>query len=95
MIAFVTRGAVLCRADELFALGQKGEAERCLQALAEEPHASVLHEMLRSVRMPGACTVLGDDVVAALRNPAVLAVLRDATPGAEHPGGTEAMGRSG
>jgi hypothetical protein len=79
MIAFATRGAVLCRADGLFLQGRADEADRCLRALAEEPYASVLHEMMRAVELPGASVVLGDDIVAALRNPDVLAALREQT----------------
>jgi len=75
-VAFATRAAVLCKADDLLAAGRDGEAARCLRALAEEPHASVLHEMLRACRLPGAADVLGADVVAALGNPALLEVLR-------------------
>jgi HNH endonuclease len=77
-VAFATRAAVLCRADDLLAAGRAGDAARCLRALAEEPHASVLHEMLRTVTMPGAADVLGDDVLAALTNPALLRILRPA-----------------
>ena len=70
--------AVLCRADDLLAAGRAGEATRCLRALGEEPHASVLHAMLHTVTMPGAADVLGTDVLAALTNPALLALLRPA-----------------
>jgi uncharacterized protein (TIGR02646 family) len=75
MIAFATRGAVLCHAHALFLQARASEAERCLRALAEEPHASVLHEMMRAIELPGAVTVLGEDVVAALRNPDLRAAL--------------------
>jgi hypothetical protein len=71
--------AVLCRADTLFGQGRDDEANRCLRALAQEPHASVLHEMMRAVELPGASAVLGEDVVTALRNPDVLTVLRAQT----------------
>lgn len=74
-IAFATRGAILCRAHDLLSTGRGTEAERCLRALAEEPHASVLHEMLRTVSLPGAADVLGSDVVAALADPAILDLL--------------------
>jgi uncharacterized protein (TIGR02646 family) len=77
-VAFATRGAVLCRADDLITAGRARDAARCLLALAEEPHASVLHEMLRTVAMPGAADVLGGDVHAALTNPALLHLLRPA-----------------
>ncbi|WP_433183400.1 HNH endonuclease [Actinoallomurus sp. CA-150999] len=65
--AFHTRRAVLCHAQTLLSEDRKDDAAWCLEALAEEPHASVLHAMLRSVDMPGAVVVLGADVVAALR----------------------------
>jgi uncharacterized protein (TIGR02646 family) len=74
-VAFATRAAVLCRADDLLALGRADDAIRCLRALAEEPHASVLHEMLRTMVLPGAADVLGHDVLAALGNPDLLAAL--------------------
>jgi 5-methylcytosine-specific restriction endonuclease McrA len=77
MIAFETRGAVLCRAQDLLRQERTTDAHRCLQALSEEPHASVLHEMLRSADMPGAVEVLGEEVVTALRDPRVLAALDD------------------
>jgi hypothetical protein len=77
-IAFATRAAVLCRADELLTAGREDDAARCLQALAEEPHASVLHEMLRTATMPGAADVLGEEFLAALANPALLTILRRA-----------------
>ncbi|MGH3244782.1 MAG: HNH endonuclease [Trebonia sp.] len=80
-IAFETRGAVLCRAHSLLDSGRQDDAARCLRALAEEPHASVLHEMLRTKDMPGAAEVLGRDVAVALRNPDVLATLRKSTVG--------------
>lgn len=78
--AFATRAAVLCRADDLLGLGRAEEAIRCLRALAEEPHASVLHEMLRVVPLPGAAEVLGGDVMAALTQPGLLVILRGALP---------------
>ncbi|MCO6006512.1 HNH endonuclease [Actinoallomurus purpureus] len=73
--AFHTRRAVLCHARSLLYGDRKDEADRCLRALAEEPHASVLHAMLRSVDLPGAVVVLGADVVAALRDPKILDLL--------------------
>ena len=79
-VAFTTRAAVLCNADDLLAANRVDEAIRCLRALAEEPHASVLHEMLRAAPLPGAAVVLGADVVASLTNPALLDVLRSAVP---------------
>lgn len=80
-IAFDTRGAVLSRAHDLLRSGRHDEAARCLRALAEEPHASVLNEMLRTVDMPGAPEILGKDITAALKNQLVLATLREATEG--------------
>jgi uncharacterized protein (TIGR02646 family) len=77
-VAFTTRAAVLSNADDLLAANRPDEAARRLRALAEEPHASVLHEMLRAAPLPGATTVLGADVVASLTNPALLDVLRGA-----------------
>jgi hypothetical protein len=74
--AFATREAVLCRADDLLRLGRTDEAIRYLHALAEQPHASVLHEMLRTATLPGAADVLGPDVLVALKNPALLAVVK-------------------
>jgi hypothetical protein len=79
-VAFATRTAVLCRADDLLAAGRAAEAVRYLRALAEEPHASVLQEMLRTATLPGAAEVLGRDVLAALRNPRLLAAVRPAAP---------------
>jgi hypothetical protein len=79
-VAFTTRAAVLCKADDLLAVNRAEDAIRCLRALAEEPHASVLHEMLRVVPLPGAPEVLGGDVVAALTNPGLLGILRSALP---------------
>jgi hypothetical protein len=75
-VAFATRAAVLCRADDLLGGGREQEAIRYLRALAEEPHASVLQEMLRTATLPGAAEVLGPDVLAALRNPGLLQAVR-------------------
>jgi hypothetical protein len=77
-VAFATRAAVLCKAHDLFGLGRGAEATRYLRALAQEPHASVLHEMLRTVTLPGAADVLGPDVVAALGSPGLVAAVRGA-----------------
>jgi hypothetical protein len=84
-VAFATRAAVLCRADDLLAAGRAGEAARYLRALAEEPHASVLHEMLRTATLPGAADVLGHDVLAALGNPGLLAAVRAPAHGGRQP----------
>jgi len=67
-IAFQTRGAVLCHAQSLLAQDREDEADLCLKALAEEPHASVLYAMLRAVDMPGSADVLGAEIVSALSN---------------------------
>jgi hypothetical protein len=74
-VAFATRAAVLCRADDMLRAGQPDGAARYLRALAEEPHATVLHEMLRIAPLPGAAEVLGEDVLAAVTSPALLRVL--------------------
>jgi uncharacterized protein (TIGR02646 family) len=66
--AFLTRRAILCHAHNLLRIDRLDDAERCLRALAEEPHASVLHAMLRLIHLPGATDVLGADVVAALQD---------------------------
>jgi hypothetical protein len=79
-VAFATRAAVLCKAHDFLVAGRAEEAVRCLRALAEEPHASVLQEMLRAARLPGAADVLGPDVVAALGDRALLEVLRVPAP---------------
>jgi uncharacterized protein (TIGR02646 family) len=79
-VAFTTRAAVLCKADDLLAVDRAEEAIRCLRALAEEPHASVLQEMLRAAPLPGAAAVLGADVLASLANPALLDILDSALP---------------
>lgn len=73
--AFHTRKAVVCHARRLFYEDRKDEAAWCLKALTEEPHASVLHAMLRSTDLPGAAGVLGADVLVALRDPNVLDLL--------------------
>lgn len=74
-VAFHTRGAVLCRAQSLVAQKREEEAGRCLKALAEEPHASVLYAMLWSMDMPGSVDVLGPDIVAALSDSRVRSLL--------------------
>jgi uncharacterized protein (TIGR02646 family) len=73
--AFSIRQAVLCRARDLLGLGREAEAARCLTALTEEPHATVLWAMITSMGKPGAHDVLGRDVVAALEDPTVRASL--------------------
>ncbi len=77
--AFEMARAALCRAHHLLGQGRDDEALDCLRALAEQPHASVLHEMLRSVDLPGAVDVLGADLTAALESQEVLALLNDST----------------
>ena len=73
--AFHTRRATLCYTRMLFDQGRRNAAVQCLSALAEEPHASVLHAMVQSVRLPGALDVLGADVVAALEEPVFMRLL--------------------
>jgi hypothetical protein len=77
--AFEMAKAALCRAHDLLRQGRRDEAVDCLRALTEQPHASVLHEMLRSAHLPGAAEVFGADLVDALLDPDVLAVLHDST----------------
>jgi hypothetical protein len=74
--AFEMAKAALCRAHDLLGQDRHDEAVDCVRALAEQPHASVLHEMLRSADLPGAVDVLGIDLVAALLDQEVLALLR-------------------
>jgi len=74
--AFEMAKAALCRAHDLLGQDRHDEAVDCVRALAEQPHASVLHEMLRSADLPGAVDVLGTDLVAALLDQEVLALLR-------------------
>jgi hypothetical protein len=45
--AFLLRRATICYAHTVLRQDRLDEATRCLRALAEEPHASVLHAMLR------------------------------------------------
>lgn len=75
--AFEMARAALCRAHDLLGQGRYDEAVDCLRALTEQPHASVLHEMLRSADLPGAVDVLGADLIAALESQQVLALLQD------------------
>jgi hypothetical protein len=77
-VAFTTRAAVLSHADDLLTANRADDAVRSVRALAEEPHASVLHEMLRAAPLPGATAVLGADVMACLTNPALLDILHSA-----------------
>jgi len=77
--AFEMARAALCRAHDLLGQSRHDEAVDCLRALTEQPHASVLHEMLRSADLPGAVDVLGADLVTALGDQEVLALLRDST----------------
>jgi 5-methylcytosine-specific restriction endonuclease McrA len=88
--AFQTRGAVLCYAQVLLSQDRTEDAKRRMKALAEEPHASVLKAMLRSLDMPGAVDVLGADVVEALEDPRIRALLQ-----ADRPGDTQQLGPSG
>jgi HNH endonuclease len=77
--AFEMARAALCRAHDLLLQGRADEAVDCLQALTEQPHASVLHEMLRSAEFPGAVDVLGADLMAALRSQEMLTMLHRST----------------
>jgi hypothetical protein len=69
--AFLTRGAVLCYAQLLLASGRAKDAVQRLAALREEPHASVLWAMLHAAGATGAQEVLGQDVLAALKDPRI------------------------
>jgi uncharacterized protein (TIGR02646 family) len=73
--AFEMAKAAICRAHELLRARRDVEAADCVRALGEQPHASVLHEMLRSVSLPGAADVLGLDTTRALRDREVVATL--------------------
>ena len=73
--AFHTRRATLCRAKTLFDANRRDDAIQCLSALVEEPHASVLHSMIQSMRMPGAIDLLGADAIAALEEPLFMGLL--------------------
>jgi len=79
--AFEMAKAALCRAQNLLGQGRHDEAGDCVRALTEQPHASVLHEILRSAGLPGAVEVLGTDLVSALMDQEVLALLPDLTLG--------------
>ena len=75
--AFTVADAALCRAHTLVGQDRGADAIRCLRALFEQPHASVLQEVLRMVEMPGADDVLGTDLAAALRDMGVRALIRE------------------
>jgi hypothetical protein len=75
--AFTVADAALCRAHALVAQDRDADALRCVRALSEQPHASVLAEALRMTDMPGAADVLGADLAAALRDQEVLALVRE------------------
>jgi HNH endonuclease len=77
--AFEMAKAALCRTHDLLKQGRHDEAHDCVRALTEQPHASVLQEILRSAALPGAVDVLGTDLVAALTDQEVLALLPDFT----------------
>jgi hypothetical protein len=83
--AFEMAKAALCRAHELLRAARDAEAALCVLALREQPHASVLNEMLRSAGLPGAVDVLGADTTTALRDPAVRATLGRASEFAQPP----------
>lgn len=74
--AFQMAKAALHRARELLQADRGEEAADCLHALTEQPHASVLREMIRSARLPGGADVLGPEIVAALADENVIARLK-------------------
>jgi hypothetical protein len=76
--AFHTRKATLCHAKALFDASRQDEAIQCLHALAEEPHASVLHAMIKSLHMPGAIDLLGSDAISALEEPLFMRLIKRA-----------------
>lgn len=71
-MAFVVRRSVLRDSLDQLRQGRDGESERVLLALAEQPFADVFHEMVRVARSPHAAEVLGEDVVAALCDSAII-----------------------
>jgi hypothetical protein len=73
---FFTRRATLCYARGLFDQKREAELIHCLDALAVEPHASVLHAIVQTLPLPTAADVLGADVIAALGEPAFLKLVR-------------------
>jgi len=75
--AFHIRRAVLNQARSYITQERLEEASACLQALTEQPHASVLFAMLSVLDLPGADIVLGRDVVAALSDPLIMSLLAD------------------
>jgi hypothetical protein len=83
--AFEVAKAALCRAHDLLRQSRRDEASDCVRALTEQPHASVLHEILRSAALPGADDVLGADLVAAVMDEKVRALLPDSTRASVNP----------
>jgi hypothetical protein len=73
---FVTRSQLICRARELFDQNLEAKVLLCLDGIASEPHASVLHAIIRTAELPAAAEVLGSDVVAALSDPKFLTLVR-------------------
>jgi hypothetical protein len=73
---FVTRGQLLCRARDLFDRNLEAKVVQCLDGIASEPHASVLHAIIRTLEHPAAAEVLGSDIVAALSEPEFLSLVR-------------------
>jgi HNH endonuclease len=67
--AFRTRRAILYYIHKLIVEGREDEAILNMEALVEEPHASVLHAILGVMESNQAEAVLGPDIVAILRNP--------------------------
>jgi uncharacterized protein (TIGR02646 family) len=74
--AFHARKLTLCGAYSQLRQGYLDEAALGLLALVQEPFASVLHAMLRLLNSPDVLDILGEDVVAALRDPTVITILR-------------------
>jgi hypothetical protein len=85
--AFHIRRAVLTQVGSYTAEQRLDEASACLQALTEQPHASVLLAMLSVLHLPGADVVLGSDVVAALSDPVIRSLLGEWSPRVSHPTG--------
>jgi uncharacterized protein (TIGR02646 family) len=88
--AFEMAKAALCRAHDLLRSTRDGEAADCVRALREQPHASVLNEMLRAAELPGAVEVLGADTATALRDQAVKTTLVQVSQLARRPPMVEA-----
>lgn len=75
--AFRTRRMFLFGIHKLVSEGREDEAVQHMKALVEEPHASVLHAMLRTRGMTDAEDILGSDVVAVLGDPGMQRLVQD------------------